>query len=62
MNSYGGEASEGLESPSEVAGVDEIAQVGSQLVVRVVGVAFDDRVLDGPVHASDLPVIWYEIR
>ena len=57
-----GEASEGLESPSEVVGADEIAQVGSQLVVRVVEVAFEGCVLDGSVHAFDLPAIRYEIR
>ena len=47
---------------SRLAKVDEIAQVSSQLVVRVVEVAFDGCVLDGPVHPFDLTVIRYEIR
>src|SRR5208282_6635817 len=40
----------------EVVGVDEVAQVGSQLVVGLVEVAFDGRVLDGAVHSFDLPI------
>jgi hypothetical protein len=31
-------------------------QVGSQLVVGLVEVAFDGRVLDGAVHSFDLPI------
>jgi hypothetical protein len=42
-------------------GVDEVLQVGSQLVVGVVEVAFDSRVLDSAVHSFDLPIIRYEI-
>src|SRR5271154_3267733 len=56
MNSYGGEASEGFEPPGEVVGVDEVLQVGSQLVVGLVEVAFDSRVLDRAVHSFDLPI------
>jgi hypothetical protein len=36
-------------------------QVGSQLVVGLVEVAFDSRVLDSVVHSFDLPIIRYEI-
>ena len=48
-NSYG-------EASSEVVGVDEVAQMGAQQVVRLVEVAFDGCVLDGAVHAFDLAV------
>src|ERR1700709_1979239 len=50
------EAFEGLESSREIIGVDEVLQVGSQLVVGLVEVAFDGRVLDGAVHSFDLPI------
>ena len=56
-----GEAPEGFEPPGEVVGVDEVLQVGSQLVVGLVEVAFDSRVLDRAVHSFDLPIIRYEI-
>src|SRR5271154_967907 len=56
MNSYGGEAPEGFEPSGEVVGVDEVLQVGAQLVVGLVEAAFDSRVLDGAVHSFDLPV------
>ena len=49
-----------LEASSEVVGVDEVAQMGAQQVVRLVEVAFDGCVLDGAVHAFDLAVIRYE--
>jgi len=52
----GGEASEGLEASGEVIGVDEVAQMNSQLVVGFVEVAFDGRILDGAVHPLDLAV------
>ena len=45
----------------EVIGVDEVAQMGPQLIVRFVEVAFDGCVLDGAVHSFDLAVIRYEI-
>ena len=51
-----GEAFEGLEASGEVVGVDEVAQVCSQLVMGLVEVAFDGCILDGAVHAFDLPV------
>ena len=46
----------------EVVGVDEVAQVRSQLVVCLVEVAFDGRILDSAVHSFDLPIIRYVIR
>jgi hypothetical protein len=52
----GCETSENFEASGEVVGVDEIAQVRSQLVVRLVVVAFDGGVLDGAVHSFDLAV------
>jgi hypothetical protein len=51
-----GEAAEGFEPPGEVVGVDEVLQMGSQLVVGVIEVAFDGRVLDRAVHSFDLPI------
>jgi hypothetical protein len=45
----------------EVIGVDEVAQMNSQLIVGLVEVAFDGRILDGAVHPFDLTVIRYEI-
>ena len=51
-----GEACEGLEASGEVVGFDEVAQVGSQLLVGFVEVAFDSGVLDGAVHPLDLTV------
>jgi hypothetical protein len=52
----GCEALEGLESPREVAGCDEVAEMRSQLIVCFVIVALDDRVLEGPVHPFDLAI------
>ena len=51
-----GKSAEGLESLGEVIGGDEVAEVSSQLIVAVVVVALDGGLLDGPVHAFDLPV------
>jgi hypothetical protein len=51
-----GEAFEGLEASGEVVGVDEVLQVGSQLVMGLVELAFDSCVLDGAVHSFDLPI------
>ena len=51
-----GLAPEGFEPPGEVVGVDEVLQVGSQLVVGLVEVAFDGGVLEGAVHSFDLPI------
>ena len=44
-----------------IIGVDEVAQVCSQLVVCFVEVSFDRCILDGAVHSLDLPVIRYVI-
>ena len=52
----GGKAFEGLESWVEVAGSEEVVQVRFELVVGVVEVSLDRSVLDGSVHAFDLPV------
>src|ERR1700722_12754765 len=52
----GSEAFEGLESSGEVVGAEEVGQVRFELIVSVVEVWFDGGVLDGPVHAFDLPV------
>ena len=51
-----GEACEGLEASGEVVGVDEVAQVGAQLIVGLVEVAFDGGVFDGAVHSLDLTI------
>jgi hypothetical protein len=50
------EAAQGLETAAIVVGVDEVVEVGGQLVVAVVVVAFDGRLLDRPVHPLDLAV------
>jgi hypothetical protein len=52
----GREPFEGLESSGEVIGFEEVVQVRFELVVGVVEVSLDSRVLDGSVHALDLPV------
>ena len=52
----GREAFEGLESPGEVVGVEEVVQVRFELVVGVVEVSLDGGVFDGSVHAFDLPI------
>jgi hypothetical protein len=51
-----GDASEGFEASGEVVGVDEVTQVGSQLLVGFVEVAFEGGVFDGAVHSLDLAV------
>jgi len=56
-----GEASEGFEASGEVVGLDEVMQMGAQLLVGFVAGAFDGRVFDGAVHSLDLAVIRYEI-
>ena len=56
-----GEASEGFEASGEVVGLDEVMQMGAQLLVGFVAGAFDGRVFDGAVHWLDLAVIRYEI-
>ena len=52
----GCEAPEGFEPSGEVLGVDEVAQVGSQLIVGFIEVAFDGGVLDGAVHPLELAI------
>ena len=53
MNTYGVRPPRGLEASGEVIGADELAQMGSQLIVGFVEVAFDGRVFDGAVgHLS----------
>src|SRR5271155_737229 len=56
MNSYGVRPRSVFEAPGEVVGVDEVGEVASQLLMRLVEVAFDGCVLDGAVHSFDLPV------
>lgn len=50
------ESFECLEPAGEVVGIDEVAQVGAQLVVVVVMIAFDGGVLNGSVHSLDLTI------
>jgi hypothetical protein len=52
----GCEASESLEPAGKIVGVDEVAQMGSQLIVGFIKVAFDGGVFDGAVHPLDLAV------
>jgi hypothetical protein len=52
----GCEAFEGFESSGEVVGLEEVVQVRFELVMGVVEVALNRSVLDGSVHAFDLPV------
>src|SRR5271168_108143 len=52
----GREALEGLESPGEVVGRDEVSKVALKLIMRVVVEALDGGVFDGAVHAFDLTV------
>ena len=52
----GCEALEGLETPSIIVGVDEVAEVGLELSMAIVMVAFDGDLLDRSVHPLDLAV------
>ncbi len=52
----GRKAFEGLDFSGEVIGSEEVVQVHFELVVGIVGVSFHRSVLDGSVHALDLPV------
>ena len=52
----GREPFERLESSGEVVGFEEVSQVRFELVVGVVEVSLHRSVLDGSVHALDLPV------
>src|ERR1700694_6226495 len=51
-----GEAFQGLEPTAEVVCGDEVGQVGSELVVRLIVIAVDGRLLDGAVHSLDLAI------
>ena len=50
------EALEGLQSAGKIISADEVGQVSAQSVVRRRVEALDGSVLDGAVHALDLPV------
>ena len=50
------ETLEGLQPPSVVVGIDEVGEVGFELIVSVVIVALDGRFLDRAVHALDLTI------
>ena len=52
----GRETAQRLEPARIVVGGDEVLEVRLELPVRVVVVALDGYLLDGPVHALDLPV------
>jgi Transposase DDE domain len=58
----GGEAAESFESFGEVVGGDEVAEVGSQLVVSVIVVALNCGLFDGAVHPLHLTVVPGMIR
>lgn len=52
----GCEAFESLEELGVIVGVDEVAEMGFELRMAVVMIAFDDGFLDRPVHPFDLAV------
>ena len=52
----GREALEGLETAAIIVGVDEVVEVGLELPVAIVMVAFDGGLLDRSVHPFDLAV------
>ena len=56
INSWGGEAFEGLEPLGEVVGGDKVRQMTAQLVVSFVVEAFDRGLFDRALHALDLTV------
>ena len=47
------EAAQGLQAPAVIVCVDEVVEVGNELVMAVVMVAFDGCFLDGAVHPLD---------
>src|SRR6516225_11663605 len=49
----GGEAVEGLQSPGEVVGGDEVGEMPNELIVGFAVISLDGRVLDCPVHPLD---------
>ena len=52
----GREAFEGLQPTAKIVCVDEVLKVPSELVVIVIMEPLDGRLLDGSVHALDLPI------
>lgn len=52
----GRETLERLQSSPEVVGVDEVGKMLFELRMIVIMEALDGRVLDGSVHALDLPI------
>ena len=56
MNSYGVSPLRCILTCGRSVGIDEVAQVGAQLVVVVVMIAFDGGVLNGSVHSLDLTI------
>ena len=56
MNSYGVRPLRVLRRLAKLLGVDEVAQMSSQLIVGLVEVAFNGCVLDRAVHSFDLPI------
>src|SRR5580692_3845275 len=58
----GCETPQGFQPAAEVVGGEEVGQVGSELVVRLIVVAVDGRLLEGAVHPLDLAVIWPPLR
>ena len=57
----GREALQRLQAPAEVVGCNEVGEVLSELVVAGVVEALNGGVLDGAVHALDLPVIRHDV-
>ncbi len=57
----GRQAFEGLETPGVIVGVDEVIEMGFELLMAVVVIAFDGGFLDRPVNPLDLDrfiLIW----
>ena len=52
----GREASQSLQSATEVVGSDEVSEVLAELLVALVIEALDRGFLDGPVHSFDLAI------
>jgi hypothetical protein len=52
----GRQAFEGFQSAAEIVGVDEVLEVGFELVMAVIMIAFDGCFLDCPVHPFDLTI------
>lgn len=52
----GGETAQGFEAAAVITGVDEVGEMGGQLSMAVIMIAFDGGLFDRPVHAFDLTV------